>query len=101
MMFWRSSGLLHWSVIDEAERILKEAKFKVGDVAEVGPGLISTSPAKSKRQKISKLEVRRWIRKSCGIRELGLKRNANGTWSKVWQTEAKGMGGKSERRGAE
>jgi hypothetical protein len=49
--------------MDEADRILKEAKFKVGDEVETGPGLSSTSPARSKRQKISRLEVRRGMRK--------------------------------------
>jgi hypothetical protein len=53
-------------VIDEADLTLKEAKFKVGEGEgpKVGPGFISTSPAKSRRQKIRRLEVRRGMRRS-------------------------------------
>jgi hypothetical protein len=51
-------------VIDEADLILKEEKFKVGCGEAVGPGFISTSPAKSRRQKISRKEVRRGMRRS-------------------------------------
>ena len=46
-------------VTDEADLILKEAKLKVGSVEGMGPGLTSTSPARRRRQKVKKLEVRR------------------------------------------
>jgi hypothetical protein len=53
----RISGLLYRWVIEEADLILNVASFKVGKTAGTGPGFISTSPAKSKRQKVSKEEV--------------------------------------------
>lgn len=45
--------------MEEADLILKEASFKVGCTAETGPGLISTSPARSMRQRASKEDVLR------------------------------------------
>ncbi len=44
-------------VTKEADLILNVARFKVGRIVETGPGLISTSPAKSSKQKVSKVEV--------------------------------------------
>ncbi len=45
--------------MEEADLKLKEAKFKVGWVceSEKGPGFISTSPARRRRQKMRILEV--------------------------------------------
>ena len=42
---------------EEADLILNVASFKVGCTAETGPGLISTSPARSIRQRVSKEDV--------------------------------------------
>ena len=44
-------------VIEEADLILNVARFKVGRIVETGPALISTSPAKSSKQQVSKVEV--------------------------------------------
>ena len=46
----RISGLLCMSVIEEADLILKDARFIVERIDWTGPGLISTSPAKRRRQ---------------------------------------------------
>jgi hypothetical protein len=43
--------------MEEADLMLKEPKFKVGWVCETGPGFISTSPARRRRQKVRILEV--------------------------------------------
>ena len=48
--------LCKW-VTEEADLILNIARFKVGRIVETGPGFISTSPAKSDKQKVSKEEV--------------------------------------------
>ena len=44
-------------VTKEADLILNVVTFKVGTIVETGPGLISTSPAKSSKQKVSNEEV--------------------------------------------
>ena len=41
-------------MIEEANLILNVASFKVGCTAEAGPGLISTSPARSIRQRAAR-----------------------------------------------
>lgn len=43
--------------MEEADLILNVASFKVGGIAETGPGLISTSPVRSSRQKVSREEI--------------------------------------------
>ena len=43
--------------MEEADLILKVASFRVGCMAYTGPGLISTSPARSKRQRVNKEEA--------------------------------------------
>jgi len=48
--------LYNW-VTEEADLILNVPRFKVGRIVETGPGLISTSPAKSSKQMVSKEEV--------------------------------------------
>ena len=44
-------------VTEEADLILNVARLKLGRIVETGPGLISTSPAKSSKPKVSKEEV--------------------------------------------
>ena len=44
--------LCKW-VTEEADLILNVPRFKVGRIVEKGPGLISTSPAKSSKQKVN------------------------------------------------
>ena len=44
-------------MIVDADVILNVASFKVGCEIETGPGLISTSPARSNRQRVSKEDV--------------------------------------------
>ena len=56
-MCLRISGLLYEWVMEEADLMLNVASFKVGSTAEIGPGLISKSPARSSRQRVSKEDV--------------------------------------------
>ena len=65
-------------VIDEADRVLKVAKFRVGLMAGFGPGLSSTSPAKSIMETMSRLLMVWFIRSLCGMRDFGLKMYTNG-----------------------
>jgi hypothetical protein len=56
-MCFRISGLLYEWVMEEADLMLNVPSFKVGCTVEMGPGLISTSPARSSRQRVSKEDV--------------------------------------------
>ena len=75
MICLRISGLLWSVVIEEADRILKVARFMVGLVTGLGlgPGFSSTSPARSKRHIVSRLLVERCMQRLGGMRDFGLK----------------------------
>jgi len=76
----------------EADLILNVTSFKVGCEVETGPGLISTSPARSNRQRVSREDVLWWMQSFWRVNNLGLK--MKGSRSRDWHTEGGGMRGR-------
>ena len=80
--------------MEEADLILNVASFKVGWEVETEPGLISTSPARSNRQRVSREDVLWWMQSFWRVNNLGLKMKMKGSRSRDWHTESGGMRGR-------
>ena len=80
--------------MEEADLKLNVASFKVGCEVETGPGLISTSPARSNRQRVSREDVLWWMQSFWSVNDLGLKMKMKGSRSRDWHTEGGGMRGR-------
>ena len=83
------------SVIEEADLMLKYARFMVGRIGWTGPGLTSTSPAKRSRHTRIKLCFLPSILRLRTMSELGLKIKMDGRRSRQQQIEEGGAGAQS------
>jgi len=98
IMFFRISGLLYWSVVEETERVLNVAKLTDGGMSRTGPGLTSMSPDRRIRQEIKIHNLLPFIRNLRGRGDLVRSRRKSGRRFRDGQTEGSGIGENKKRR---